>query len=140
MASRGVVMLNDMATLFMAVVWEPVDGHADERPAPTAEEAEDQYEHNQLDDEFFDNAADPLALLFGILRLVFGFREFDVFHVVVVVGGRGGDEVVILLVDGGAGDFVDSHDVKSIEACKLVDGQGRAMDPREREAHRSYTC
>jgi hypothetical protein len=68
-------------------------------------------EHNQLDDEFLEKAADPLALLFCRLRVVFGIGELNVFRGV-IGDGRSGDESVILLVDEGAGDSVGSHDVK----------------------------
>jgi hypothetical protein len=67
---------------------------------------------DHLDDDCHDVGFDHydaalLALLFGGLQLVFGFGEFDVYHV--VIGGGGGgcgdvdDGVVVLLADESGG-------------------------------------
>jgi hypothetical protein len=122
-----------MTALGFAVVYEQVDGRGarfDQDPAPEVQETEEQYEHHQLHDEFFD---DLCTLLFGGLHLGFGIGEFDVDHVVVVVvafcdggGGGGGNRFVAFLADEGAGDFVRIHDVRSIRE------EGTAIDQRER--------
>lgn len=128
MASRG-IMAFDITALSLAVVCEQVDGRGarlDKGPAPEVQETEEQYEHNQLDDEFFD---DFCTLLFGGLQLVFGIGEFDVDHVVVVAvcdGGGGGNRFVAFLADEGAGVFVRIHDVRSIKE------EGTAIDQSER--------
>jgi hypothetical protein len=68
-ASRGIAAF-EMTALGFAVVYEQVDGRGarfDQGPAPELQETEEQYEHHQLHDEFFD---DLCTLLFGGLQLV----------------------------------------------------------------------
>jgi hypothetical protein len=104
----------EITALGFAVVPERLDGYAvpvDEEAASEAYEAEAHYERNELEHEAFCHGAGLVALLFDGLRLVLGFGEFDVFHVVVVVGGG----CSVFLANEVAGAFASIHDVKFFE-------------------------
>lgn len=133
---RDLDMFEEPALGF-ALVPERLDGHAarlDEEAAREADEAEAQNQYDQLQHDAFCHGADPLGLLSDGLWLVFGFGEFDVFHVVGIVVGvvvfvaAIGGGASVLLAGEAAGAFASVHDVRSVEGLGLSNGQGEAID------------
>ena len=104
----------EITALGFAAVPERLDGHAvraDEKAASEAYEAEAHHECNELEHEASGHGAGLVVLLFDGLWLVLGFGEFDVLHVVVVIGGG----CSVFLANEVAGAFASIDDVKFFE-------------------------